>query len=49
MDGAETLIDQGQIDAAEPLLVMARDLARKTGQAWIERRAERLRSGSAGV
>jgi len=40
LDGAETLIDHGDLDQAESLLVMARDLAGKTGQRWIERRVQ---------
>jgi tetratricopeptide (TPR) repeat protein len=42
LDGAETLIDNGYTDEAEPLLVVARDLAGKTGQRWIERQAQKL-------
>jgi tetratricopeptide (TPR) repeat protein len=42
LDGAETLIDQGHAEEAEPLLIMARDLARKTGKRWIARRAQQL-------
>jgi tetratricopeptide (TPR) repeat protein len=42
LDGAETLIDQGHKKEAERLLVQARDLARKTGRRWIERRAQQL-------
>lgn len=41
LDGAETLIDQGYLKEAEPLLILARDLARKARRPWIERRAEK--------
>jgi tetratricopeptide (TPR) repeat protein len=44
LDGAETLIDQGYVKEAGPLLIMARDLARKTSKPRIERRAQQLLS-----
>jgi hypothetical protein len=43
LDGALTLIDNGHDDEAAELLEQARNLARKAGLEWIERRAERLR------
>jgi tetratricopeptide (TPR) repeat protein len=42
LDGAETLIDHGDLDQAESLLAKARDLAWMTGQRWIERRVQQL-------
>ncbi len=42
LDGAETLLDSGHIEAAESLLIKARDLAAGTGQRWIERRVQQL-------
>jgi tetratricopeptide (TPR) repeat protein len=44
LDGAETLIDQGHVKEAQSLLIMARDLARKTNKPRIERRARQLLS-----
>lgn len=42
LDAAETLIDNGHLDQAKPVLDTARDLARSTGRRWIERRAQDL-------
>jgi hypothetical protein len=40
LDGAETLIDNRQLDEALPLLRQARDLARANGLRWTARRAD---------
>jgi len=42
LDAAETLLDNGQVDQAKVLLVMAGDRARSSGRKWIERRTHRL-------
>jgi hypothetical protein len=42
LDAAETMLDNGHHDEAEPLLRTARDLAHRTGRPSIERRAGQL-------
>jgi len=42
LDGAETLLEYGHLDQAQPLLIRARDLADETGRRWIERRVQQL-------
>ncbi len=42
LDAAETMLDNGHLDQAESLLIAARDLARRSGRSWIERRAQHL-------
>jgi hypothetical protein len=42
LDAAETMLDNGHLDQAESLLISARDLARTTGQRWIERRVQQM-------
>jgi tetratricopeptide (TPR) repeat protein len=42
LDAAETMIDNGHLEQAEPLLKTARDLARRHARPMIERRAQRL-------
>jgi hypothetical protein len=42
LDAAETMLDNGHLDQAKPLLIMAADLARREGRQWIERRAQDL-------
>ncbi len=41
-DGAETLLDNGQVDQARSLLVIARDLARAAGRRVVNRRAREI-------
>jgi tetratricopeptide (TPR) repeat protein len=45
LDGAETLIDNGHLDEAGPLLHAARELALVNGLLWTVRRAEDLLDG----
>jgi tetratricopeptide (TPR) repeat protein len=42
LDAAETMLDNGHLDQAKPLLIMASDLARRQGRQWhwIERHAQ---------
>ncbi len=47
LDGAETLIDNGHLDEARPLLHAARDLAQANGLRWTARRAQDLLDGPA--
>jgi predicted Zn-dependent protease len=42
LDAAETMLDNGHHDQAEPLLQTARELAHRTGRQSIERRARQL-------
>ncbi|MFI5458679.1 MAG: hypothetical protein ACHRXM_24885 [Isosphaerales bacterium] len=42
LDAAETMLDSGHRDQAESLLIAARDLGRRFGRHWIERRARQL-------
>jgi tetratricopeptide (TPR) repeat protein len=42
LDGAETLLDNGHVDQARSLLVVARDLARTAGRRVIDRRAQEI-------
>jgi len=42
LDAAETMLDNGHRDQAESLLIAARNLARRFGRRWIERRAQQL-------
>ena len=45
LDAAETLIDNGHLDEARPLLHAARDLAQANGLPWTARRAQELLDG----
>jgi hypothetical protein len=45
LDGAETLIDNGHLDDARPLLLASRDLASEHGLRWTARRAQALLNG----
>ncbi len=42
LDAALTMLDNGHLEQAESLLIAARDLARKLGRGWVERRAQEL-------
>jgi tetratricopeptide (TPR) repeat protein len=42
LDAGEMMLDNGQLDEAKVLLLLASDTARRTGRRWIERRARRL-------
>ena len=42
LDAGEMMLDNGHLDQAKVLLLMAGDTARRTGRHWIERRARQL-------